>query len=150
MVYANVNADLAQLQYLPTDTGTAPQLEMDTNDDGTFDSSMPVTGDLGADESLDTSAPSININLEGELSPSGWYVGDVTVTITATDDLSGVAHIRYSTNSGYDIQTYTAPFTVHAEQVPLLVVQATDYAGNQGSESIRIGPLKIFLPLVIR
>ncbi len=148
IVYANVNANLAQLQYLPTDLGPAPQLLLDTNRDGAFDSSMLATGDLGPAESLDVLAPSININLDGEIGAHGWYIGDVTVTITATDDLSGIAALQYSLNLGDNIQSYTSPFIIHAEQVPLLVVRATDYAGNQGSERVMISGLKIFLPTI--
>jgi hypothetical protein len=54
----------------------------DFNDDTT----PPVTT-----HSLDPATPDGN---------NGWYVSDVTVTLTATDDMSGVKEIKYKVNNG--------------------------------------------------
>jgi hypothetical protein len=61
---------------------------------------------------------------------SGWYVNPVTVTLAATDNLSGVAKTEYSLDNGNTWQTYTAPVTFdHAGQYNVNY-RSTDTAGN--------------------
>jgi pimeloyl-ACP methyl ester carboxylesterase len=140
----------AELTYDPDASGPPPEMALDTDGDGTFDDYMPPTGDLGPEDSYDMVAPTVTVNLDGEIGPYGWYIGNVIVTITATDDQSGLAKVDYSTNFGQSVQEYAGPFTVQAEQVSLLIAEATDYAGNEGWTTTRIGPSKTYLPIVVK
>jgi len=62
---------------------------------------------------------------------NGWYVGDVTVTLNATDDDSGVNITYYRVNSGV-LQTYIEPFILVEDGENILIeFYSTDNAGNQ-------------------
>ncbi len=135
----------ARLIYDPTNSGTAPGLTIDQDGDGTPDLTMPPTGDVGADGSRDTVAPQINVQLTGQRTTYGWYVGQVVVTAVVTDESSGVSTIKYSVNNGADVLPYTASFTVQAEQVQKVVFQATDRAGNRASVVAHVGPSRSFV-----
>jgi N-acetyl-beta-hexosaminidase len=68
-----------------------------------------------------------------DLSPcsSGWYGGQVSVSLSATDSDSGVAAIRYTTDGSEPSAAspaYTAPFTVSATAT--VKYRAWDNAGN--------------------
>lgn len=71
---------------------------------------------------------------------NGWYVSDVTITLEATDDMSGVDFIKYLLDDG-DWLTYTGPFTVESDDYHRITYYAVDKAGNveQPSEVIRFG-----------
>jgi hypothetical protein len=66
---------------------------------------------------------------------NGWYISDVTITLTATDPEvngvhSGVAKIEYQVDGG-SWQTYTAPFKVTTDNGAHVVnYRATDKVGN--------------------
>ena len=79
----------------------------------------------------DTTAPATTIALSGTTGLNGWYRSAVVVTLAATDDPSGsgVAAVHYRLNGGAQ-QTYSGPFTVSAEGLTSLTVQAVDFAGN--------------------
>lgn len=152
-VYAGVQIGpegLAFLAYDPHNQGPASELFLDTDGDGTVDDSLPPTGDLGPGDSYDMTAPVVTIALQGEMTSYGWYVGEVEVTLGATDSGTGVASLEYSTDSGQTIEEYIAPFAVQAEQVSLLVAQATDLAGNRGAATAHIGPFTQYAPLVVK
>lgn len=59
---------------------------------------------------------------------TGWYDAPVTVTLTATDDGSGVGTTRYTVDSG-TARTYTDPFTVGGG-IHTVTWWSTDKAGN--------------------
>ncbi|MEO6412514.1 MAG: PxKF domain-containing protein [Pedococcus sp.] len=59
---------------------------------------------------------------------TGWYDAPVTVTLSATDDRSGVAATRYTVDGG-SVKTYADPFTVGAG-VHTVTWWSTDTAGN--------------------
>ncbi|MDZ4168394.1 MAG: hypothetical protein U1E26_01895 [Coriobacteriia bacterium] len=63
--------------------------------------------------------------------PTGWVSTDVTVSITATDNVggSGLAGIRYTLNSGFET-TYTAPFLATMDGTNTIVYRAVDASGN--------------------
>jgi len=84
-------------------------------------------------EPPDQSAPTTTVTLSGTMGENNWYVSDVTVTITATDNLggTGVAETKYSLDSGATWNTYTTPL-VFSNDVKNFVVLARswDNAGN--------------------
>jgi hypothetical protein len=135
--------------YDPVDYGPAKNISVDSDSDGTFEQSLPPTSDLGPEDGSDFKAPVIKIDLNGQIGPEGWYIGEVDVSITATDEQSGVAKIKYSPDFGGSIIDYSGPFTVQANQVSLLIAQAMDRAGNEGVTTVKVGPRMISIPLVL-
>ncbi len=64
--------------------------------------------------------------------PSGWKNTDVTVSLDATDDQSGVENTLYRNNDG-QWQPYSNPITVSAEGNTVLAYMSVDKAGNAES-----------------
>lgn len=83
-------------------------------------------------EPPDQSAPTTTISLSGTVGDFDWYVSDVEVTLTATDNEggSGVAETKYSLDGGETWNTYTAPFTITADGAYDLLARSWDNAGN--------------------
>ena len=77
----------------------------------------------------DTTAPETSATVEGEKNSDGNYVGRAKVTVTATDDDSGVERIEYSLDGGPYL-AYTAPVTVDRVGRHTIAHRATDKAGN--------------------
>jgi len=64
---------------------------------------------------------------------NGWYISPVKVTLSATDDGSGVDYIKYKIDYG-SWQTYHDPFTVSDDGQHTVYYYAVDKAGNKGSQ----------------
>jgi streptogramin lyase len=81
---------------------------------------------------LDTTPPATAIDISGTPGNNGWYKSDVAVTLTATDEYSGVAEIHYTldgvshTASGSSV---TVPVTGDGPHT--LTYWAKDMAGNE-------------------
>jgi len=92
----------------------------------------------------DTTAPETTIALSGTAGKNGWYISDVTVTLTATDENggSGVASTVYSLDGGANWKTYTGPFVLSNEGTATVLFYSTDNAGNiedpPGSQLVKI------------
>ncbi len=80
---------------------------------------------------IDTTPPVTNATFNGTEGKQDWYRGAVTVTLNATDMLSGVAEIEYSVDNGDDWETYDDGITVTGSGNHTLQFRATDVAGNQ-------------------
>lgn len=61
---------------------------------------------------------------------NGWYTSDVTVSLTAFDDCSGVDSTEYSTDGGQTWQPYAGAFTVGSEGTNVILYRSTDAAGT--------------------
>jgi hypothetical protein len=86
---------------------------------------------------VDIEPPFVTISLDPP-SPdgnNGWYIGNITVTVNATDDLSGVnaTYYRYSSQSQW--QVYTGPFIL-TDDFPSVQIKSIDNAGNFAYASI--------------
>jgi hypothetical protein len=77
---------------------------------------------------IDETAPVTTATLSGTRSGSG-YTGPVTVKLTATDNLSGVASTRYTVNGGA-LTTYTGPFNVNEDGSKTITFHSVDKAEN--------------------
>ncbi|MFB0560864.1 MAG: NosD domain-containing protein [Candidatus Lokiarchaeia archaeon] len=80
-------------------------------------------------EPLDVTPPTTTVSLSGTLGLGDWYISDVTVTLTATDDITGVALTEYSFD-GETWNTFTVPFTVTHKGITTVYYRSTDKVGN--------------------
>ncbi|HNZ02259.1 MAG TPA: M23 family metallopeptidase [Anaerolineaceae bacterium] len=86
----------------------------------------------------DITAPVTTATLSGTSGEHGWYVSPVTVTLTATDDWSGVASTRYNLNSSGWI-TYSGPFAIGNNGQNSLRYQSVDGTGNwESPKSVQV------------
>jgi plastocyanin len=77
----------------------------------------------------DTTAPTVTAEVTGEQNEDGAFIGAATVTLTATDDGSGVDSVEYSVD-GQPYAAYSAPVTVDQPGEHTVSYRATDVAGN--------------------
>ncbi|TDV52080.1 OmpL47-type beta-barrel domain-containing protein [Actinophytocola oryzae] len=83
----------------------------------------------------DTTAPTVSGSVAGAQDADGNYVGSATVTATAADEGSGVASVEYQINDlGWN--PYTAPVQVTNPGQYVVLLRATDAAGNVGSGQV--------------
>ncbi|MFI1014971.1 OmpL47-type beta-barrel domain-containing protein [Streptomyces sp. NPDC020965] len=82
----------------------------------------------------DTTAPTTSAKVEGDRNADGAYVGQATVTVSATDDGSGVARTEYAVGADGPWQAYTAPVVVSTVGAHTIRYRATDKAGNTAAE----------------
>jgi len=76
----------------------------------------------------DTIPPETTCELEGEI-VDDIYVSDVTVTLEAIDDLSGVDYTKYKLDDG-EYETYEDPFIVSEDGEHTVYFYSVDHAGN--------------------
>src|SRR2546422_338476 len=86
---------------------------------------VPWAPDFGPD----SAPPVATVSLSGIRGTASWFVSPVDVTLTATDDSSGVASIHYRTDGG-TWQLYRNPITVQGDGFHTIDYYATDLAGN--------------------
>jgi VCBS repeat-containing protein len=77
---------------------------------------------------VDNIPPETSISLVGTLGDNGWFISDVIVTLTATDEFS-VASTMYSLD-GINWFVYAKPFTIAADGITTVYYFSTDDASN--------------------
>lgn len=77
---------------------------------------------------VDKTAPTITFTPTGTPGSGGWYTSPVTLTITATDALSGVASVEYRLDNG---SWMLGTSLVLGDGKHLVEARATDQAGNR-------------------
>jgi hypothetical protein len=88
----------------------------------------------------DTTPPTTTITLAGTLGENLWYISPITITLTATDDLSGVDYTMYDLDStGWTL--YTNPFTVSEDMIHTIQYYSVDTIGN--TETVKTANVKI-------
>lgn len=101
-------------------------------------------GNVEADKTtgfkIDQTEPTTTAQLTGPSGTNGWYTGAVTVTLSALDNLSGVASTTFSLDGG-PAQAYTQPFTLTADGPHTVNFNSSDVAGNV--ESARAVNIKV-------
>ncbi|HKP37753.1 MAG TPA: PQQ-binding-like beta-propeller repeat protein [Pyrinomonadaceae bacterium] len=85
---------------------------------------------------IDSSAPVTQIAVSGAPGTNGWYVGAVQVSLSSTDNLSGVANTYYSVD-GSAVQAYTGPFPISGDGTHTVEYWSLDVAGNMESHQTR-------------
>jgi hypothetical protein len=88
----------------------------------------------------DTTAPVTTASISG-VQQNGIYSSPVSVTLTATDTLSGVWKTEYSFDSGLTWITYETPFTINADGDYSIEYRSIDRVEN--TESTKILNIKI-------
>jgi hypothetical protein len=95
----------------------------------------------------ETIPPVTTITLEGDLQ-DGVYRSDVTVTLTATDEGSGVLYTKYRLDAE-DWVTYTVPFVVSENGTHTVAYYSVDKAGNVEEEQQASFAILHALPLSV-
>lgn len=88
----------------------------------------------------DTTPPETNHQIDGLLGNQEWYTSNVTVTLNASDDFSGVLSIYYKIGNA-SVQKYDTPFTLTKEGIETITYFSVDKAGN--NETIKTIAIKI-------
>ena len=115
------------------------------SEDGIYDIRLNVTDNDGAhdeDEAtiiVDTGAPHTTINITGNLGKNNWYKGNASVTLNATDNLSGINVTLYNLSGEWF--HYNGTFNVTEEGVNVLEYYSIDNATNE--EKIKSVEIKI-------
>jgi hypothetical protein len=90
---------------------------------------------------LDKTAPVTQVTFsENNLGNHGWYRGSVHISMSASDNQSGVQITQYMIDNG-TAKTYTAPFNYSSNGIHTLTYWSIDKVLN--SETVRTVPLKI-------
>ncbi|HLI52346.1 MAG TPA: hypothetical protein VKU87_11140 [Thermomicrobiaceae bacterium] len=79
---------------------------------------------------LDTTPPVTTATPDNPANANGWNNTTVKVTLTATDDISGVATTEYNLD-GAGWQTYSAPIVIAPEGTHTLLFHSIDLSTNQ-------------------
>jgi len=79
---------------------------------------------------VDGTPPASKASTASTAGLGGWSVTPVTVTLAATDPLTGVGSISWRVDGGAT-HTYAGPFVVAVNGTPHVQYRATDRAGNQ-------------------
>src|SRR5437762_3051698 len=95
----------------------------------TIPASVPSTYALSPGSVSDTIAPVSTCLVSGTGGANSWYTSSVSVSLSATDDRSGVAAIHFLID-GSAWQTYTGAVVVQGEGTHTVGYYATDIAGN--------------------
>lgn len=99
--------------------------------------------EIVSQEKKDTIAPETHLDLSGTQGTNGWYVSDVSATLSATDNEggSGVDMISYSIDKGATWQTYVDAIIFSKEEIATFQYFATDKQGNK--EAVKTADIKI-------
>jgi outer membrane protein assembly factor BamB len=93
------------------------------------------------DVRIDKTAPVTQVNFSGNnLGNNGWYRGAAQISMSATDNQSGVQITQYMIDNG-SVKTYTAPFNYSSNGIHTITYWSIDKALN--SETVRTVQLKI-------
>src|SRR6266581_1962281 len=100
----------------------------------TVPTSTPSTYAVSPGSVSDITPPVTTYSASGTGGAGNWYTSAVTVTLSATDDSSGVAVIHFRTDGGA-WQSCSGPFTFQADGSHAIDYYSTDYSGN--NETLR-------------
>ena len=88
----------------------------------------------------DTTPPITSITLTGTQGEQSWYISPVTITLIATDDVTGVDYTMYNLDStGWTL--YANPFTVSDDSTHTIQYYSVDNVGN--TENVKSADFKI-------
>lgn len=100
-----------------------------------------VTPGLVADAVQDNLAP-VTTSAITPLSPNGqngWYITNVAINLSTSDNCADIASTEYSTDNGQTWQTYTGVFNISNDGMTTILYRSEDKAGNiETSNSITV------------
>lgn len=96
---------------------------------------------------IDLTAPVSTASLSGTAGNNGWYRSAVTVTLAASDALSGVAHTYYAVDGGATL-TYGVPFQVTGDAIHTITYWSVDRAGNTESPQTQVIRIDSSAPII--
>lgn len=123
----------------PEVVSPANSVDVAFRDEGVFDLSYRSTDVAGNIEDVRTLAvridrtPPVSVADVDPASPNGrdgWYTVGPIVHVSATDPLSGVEKIEFSTDQGATWQAFTGPIPLDRDGVHTVQHRAVDVAGN--------------------
>lgn len=93
---------------------------------------VDVTAGRVADALLDSTPPvtTATIDPTSPLGDNDWYVGEVRVSLAATDYCSGIARTEYSVDGGATWQTYADGIVLASEGTTVVSYRSVDETGN--------------------
>ena len=92
-------------------------------------SAIPSTGNRASFDDITPPVTTCTLNPPEPNGENGWYVSDVTVTLNATDDMSGVNATYYRINNG-EWETYEVPFVINESNYYVIEYYSVDNEGN--------------------
>mgnify|MGYP001557968578 CR=1 FL=1 len=95
-----------------------------------FESQVQPSATLDSTQSQDTTKPETQLSISGTQGENNWYISDVQITLTATDDNSGILKTEYSLDNGQSWNVYTSPFAIAQEGTVAVLYKSIDKAGN--------------------
>jgi hypothetical protein len=95
---------------------------------------------------IDSTVPTALSSVSGPVGSNGYFKGPVQITITAADNLSGVASIYYQVDGGAAL-TYSSPFGVSADGNHAVSYWSVDTAGNVSGVGAATVPIDASAPL---
>lgn len=116
-------------------TGTGITVQHTYAADGIYTVTLTVTDDFGAEDEdtaqiiVDTTSPQTTADINGTLGAHGWYLTNVTVTLTVNETVSGINTTYYRIDGG-NWTLYQTPFVISDEGTHLLEYYSDDEAGN--------------------
>ncbi len=94
---------------------------------------------------IDLTTPLTSATISGNSNP-GWFTGPVSVTLNASDNLSGVANTFYRIDGGA-AQTYTTTFSISTDGVHTVEFWSVDRADNTETHQTRIVKIDTTAPV---
>ncbi|MFD0693603.1 OmpL47-type beta-barrel domain-containing protein [Paenibacillus sp. GCM10027628] len=81
---------------------------------------------------IDTTPPltAVSVAAAAPDGANGWYVHPVTLSLNASDNVSGLAKTEYSLDGGTTWQNYSSPVTLNQDGKYAVSYRSTDNAGN--------------------
>jgi pimeloyl-ACP methyl ester carboxylesterase len=113
-----------------TDLESSSNLKIDKNGDGIVE--LNLAAKIGEIVVFDAVAPVTSSSLSGPLGQNDWYLGDVSLILSAQDNESGsgIEKIEYSLDNGTTWRTYDDPIVFVQEGIFNVFYFATDKQGN--------------------
>jgi len=91
--------------------------------------SVQAVSVLSGDDVNDVVFPETQASITGQPGSSGWYLGNVIIGLSATDDNSGVLETKYSLD-GQPLTAYSVPINISDEGMHTVLYYSVDRAGN--------------------
>ncbi len=111
------------------DQSADQSLNLDLAGSGNFQT-IHENANLGPQQDQDLTPPETLAVVSGTQGMNGWYKGNAQVTLSATDDNSGVLVTKYSLDDGQSYQIYSDPFAINQEGSSAVKYFSVDKAGN--------------------